>query len=315
MKKTEIQIPEYSFKISHADRLFFIGSCFSDHISKKTSEVGIPTFQQPLGVVFNPYSIAEFITYCITERSLGDTIFKRNDVFLSWIANSEIHAYRKSELERNLKQLSEETLEQIKNCNYLFITFGTAWVYRLLAKNRIVANCHKAPSNEFQKELLQPHDIANQWTALVGQLQKINPTLKILFTVSPVRHLKDGLTPNFVSKSILRTAIYQLQQDLACCYYFPAYEKVIDELRDYSYFEKDGLHPNEYATDEVWKLFKTALLKTSTQEIIEGYLQLKKSLRHKPLHPKSEESVRFQKQMQQKLNTFKKKHPSINFRW
>ena len=315
MKKTNLEPPEYPFSISHANRLFFIGSCFSDHMSSKTSAVGIPTFSQPLGIIFNPHSIADFFNYCINKRSLDDTILTRKDVFLSWIANSEIHAYEKAKLSKKLYKLRENTLAQIKNCDFLFITFGTAWVYRFLAENKIVANCHKLSAKDFKKELLETDRIVKQWEETIEQMQKLNPNLKIIFTVSPVRHYKDGLSANFLSKSILRTSIHQLQQKFEHCYYFPAYEKVIDELRDYSYFEKDGLHPNSIATNEIWHLFKTTLITPASQKIIDEYVKLKTSLHHKPLHPQSEESMSFQKKTKEEIKAFQKKYASIAFNW
>ena len=314
MKKTALQRTKFPFAISHHHQLFFIGSCFSDHIGKKTKEVGIPTFQ-PLGTVFNPYSIADFLSRCIENDSLEDTIVQRQDVFLSWLTNSEIFGYKKEELIATLNTIKKETTNQITKSDYLFVTLGTAWVYRLLSENKIVANCHKFPSDHFQKELLTVSSIVDMWEKVIAQLKENNAKLKIIFTVSPVRHSKDGLENNFLSKSILRTAIHSLQEKFDDCYYFPAFEKVNDELRDYAYFNQDGVHPNHFAIDEVWQLFLDSFVDSKTKEIIEQFLKLRTALNHKSLHPKSQENIAFKKKIEEEIKKFKLLYPTITFNW
>lgn len=309
MKKTFVQVPNFNF-VDYNHPVCFIGSCFSENISKKAKIHGLNVDSNPLGVVFNPISLGNFLLH-LNNTSWNFNIVKRQDVYFSWEANSSIFGYSEEEIDIKIQNARNSFEKTLSKSNTLFVTFGTAWVYELKEDKHIVANCHKFDQSLFDKRLLTISEITNQWNQVVELLKSEYPDLNIVFTLSPVRHIKDGLIENARSKAILIESIHQLVDSFKNCHYFPAYEIVLDELRDYAYYSKDGLHPNEIAIDEVWSTFLDTLLSQKAQEIAIEWMELRKLFDHKIQYKESEEADKFLEYRDKKLKVFKTRFPDL----
>jgi hypothetical protein len=246
-----------------------MGSCFSDEMAAKAKYVGLDTFTNPFGTVFHPLAIARTLLDTIQPSvDFQERIVNRQDLFFTWDAGSTLFGYSAVELTEKLETNRAQLKNNIEKGGFLFITFGTAWGYRENRTNELVANCHKFPGIEFTKELTTLEEIVFQWENVIGMLKEFNPDLKIVFTISPVRHSKDGLIENNQSKANLIEAVRRLvNEDYAS--YFPSYEIVIDELRDYRFFKEDRVHPNEEAISYVWDRFRDSFFNEDSKRIME----------------------------------------------
>lgn len=311
MKKTLVKTIESDITISYNDSICFIGSCFSDEMSVKCKGSGFSVLSNPFGVVFNPVSIAELITRSLDKVAFDDTILKQNDVYLSWLANRTVFSYDEESMRLQLKHNAATFRTSLCNSKTLFITLGTAWGYKLKESNQVVANCHKHPQELFQKVLLTSTDILASYRNLLSKIKDAFPHLKIIFTISPVRHIKDGLIENNISKSHLITAVHQLVSEFDFVNYFPSYEIVLDELRDYAYYKGDGIHPNEFAVNRIWDTFKSSYLDDKTKVILNEFERLSIQSNHKQLHDASEEATAFNEKLKQRIIDFKLKYPNV----
>jgi len=309
MKKTFVRVPEINC-VDYNRSLCFIGSCFAENISTKAGMYGFNINSNPLGVVFNPISLGEFLLN-IQNTLWNFSIVRQKDVYFSWEANSSVFGYSEQEISTQIQNKISSFENSLTKSSTLFVTFGTAWIYELKNNGHIVANCHKFDQSLFQKRLLTISEITILWNRVIEFLSSQYPTLNVVFTLSPVRHLKDGLIENARSKSILLESIHQLVDNSKNCYYFPAYEIVIDELRDYAFYSKDGIHPNEIAVDEVWSRFFDCMLSIDAQKIATEWMDLKRLLDHKIQRKGSEEARKFLKLRTKKLEAFKTKYPDF----
>lgn len=257
--RTEITIPAYPFNISYHDKLFFVGSCFSDHIGSFFETNGFQALSNPFGVLFNPASIELALQLSAKFRSFDDIFIDQYDDFWISFAHHGKFSHRdKKQFLENIHRQLEESYRFLKETDYLFITFGTAYCYRHIEKGMIVANCHKIPGYQFAKERLSVEEIIASYEKLIASLFQFNPKLRIIFTVSPVRHLGDGFHENQISKSTLHLAIDHFV-DHSRCFYFPSYEILCDDLRDYRFYNRDLCHPGanaiEYIQEKVMAAF------------------------------------------------------------
>ncbi len=304
------KIPSQETKINHKEKILFLGSCFSDEIAAKANFSGFNVLSNPFGTVFHPIALARFIKETLSSSFQKERIFQREDLFFSLDANSTIYGLNESEVTNKLKDLRIEWLHQLKSASHLFITFGTAWGYTHIEGEVLVANCHKLSSQQFEKRLTSTQEIVQCWMAVIKELKAINPQLTVCFTVSPVRHSKDGLIENNQSKALLIDAIRQLKES-SNVEYFPSYEIVMDELRDYRFFKLDRVHPNEEAIDYVWQRFEATYCSVETIELSRKVKHLKLALSHKSLHPESNETLEHKKRVEQLCNEFKAAYPFI----
>ena len=269
-----------NFDIKHHHKIMFIGSCFSDNISSKLMERKFDVLSNPYGVLFNPISIFTALKEIITNKSYTETdLGFHNELFYSFQHHS---SFSDVQLESALSKINNQIQKAhsfLKESQFLFVTFGTAWVYSY--QNKIVANCHKIPNQQFEKVLLESNQIKEEWKAIATILQEFNPNLKIVFTVSPVRHLKDGFEENNLSKAVLRNAIYQIQKENNALQYFPSYEIMMDDLRDYRFYKSDMLHPNEDAVNYIWQKFSTTFFNENTQTLNQRVYKLFLATQHK----------------------------------
>ncbi|MCO5269230.1 MAG: GSCFA domain-containing protein [Brumimicrobium sp.] len=313
MKKTPVHINP-SPCIDYQSDYLFLGSCFSENISQKMEEEGFQMFSNPFGVLFNPVSLAHLFTK--SDNELDKSVFERSGVCLSWFANSTCFGYERDVFVQRLIQLREEFLERLKTSKILCITFGTSWVYEKKDIQEVVGNCHKINQNEFNRKMLSIDEMLILWKNILEQkIYSINKNIEIIFTVSPVRHVKDGLIENTRSKGRLIELISKLKEQLPQIHYFPAYEIMLDELRDYAYYDRDGLHPNELAVDIIWDRFKENYFTEDTKKINQDYLRIKGLFTHRLQHPESKESINFIEQRNQKWKDFQEKHLTIKPSW
>jgi|SRR5690554_342708 len=308
MFKTRVEIPQ-NHLVDYQSNYLFLGSCFSEHLSQRMIQSGFNIHTNPFGVVFNPISLADSLL--ISDKQLKDSVFDRDGVALSWLANSTCFAYNQEELKIKLVELRNAYIESLLTAKVLFVTFGTAWVYTKKSIDHIVGNCHKAAKNDFEKRLLSIEEIVIKWTKVIEKLQS-ESSVKIVFTVSPVRHTKDGLLENSRGKAILLSAIHELKDKFSNVGYFPAYELMIDEMRDYAFYTKDGVHPNSIAIDEIWSRFKATYFTEETMKVCQEYDKLRMLFQHRFLHPESKAAKQFEVDRVKKLEDFKLRYPGFN---
>ena len=281
--RTEIKLGAAPFEINYQHELMLVGSCFSDNIGDKLKDMKMKVSCNPFGISFNPYSIAQSISRII-ENNEYTSVENFNNLYFSFDHHSSFSSLTKDEALTKINAALHEAHHQLKQANYLFITFGSAWVYRHIAQNRVVANCHKIPNKEFSKELLSIENITESFSGLISDLKAFNPLLNVVFTVSPVRHLKDGFIENQRSKSILLESVHRIVDANFNCSYFPSYEMVIDDLRDYRFFKKDMLHLNEIGVDYVWEKFCDFYFSNETRAIQVEVQALNALLHHRALN-------------------------------
>jgi hypothetical protein len=302
--KVDINKPD--FQINYNDRLLFLGSCFSGNIGNKFKEKLFDTQVNPFSVIFNPISILKLI-----DRSLNRDYFIESDWIQSngiWV-NLDLHGSFSS---KNLSQAVEFankqidlTYEYLSTSNYLFLTFGTAWVYNHIKSDNLVANCHKIPQKEFKKSMLGVDEIFDYASKVTNKLKSINPDIAIIYTVSPVRHWADGAHNNNLSKAVLHLSIEKLL-GLGNSYYFPSYEIVIDELRDYRFFKEDMNHPNDLAVEYIWDKITLTYFSDRTLKEIGEIEKLISALNHRAFNPESVEHQKFLKKQIDKIQRLKK---------
>jgi hypothetical protein len=309
--KLNLEIEKSNRFINHENQLLFLGSCFSDEINAKFNYNGFNTLSNPFGTIFHPLILSQFIDSCFNENT--DRIFNRNDIYLSWDASSSIYGFEINKFEQKLIEIRTDFFNRLKSTHTLFITFGTAWGYHLIENSELVANCHKMPSSLFYKELSNLDLIVTKWTKTIERIKVINPSIQVVFTVSPVRHIKDGLIQNNQSKSILIESIRRINQ-ISKTSYFPSYEIMIDELRDYRFYKSDLIHPSEEAINYIWSKIQDTFFEAETIKLVKEINNLKKQISHSYLHPESKETLENKLILEAKIIDFQKSNPSIILR-
>lgn len=312
---TQTDITPWEYRIHHSDKLLVMGSCFAEHIGERLAQMKFATIVNPYGVLYNPQSIAEGLTRLIEQRPFTeDELYKYPDGgWNTWLHHSRYSRPDKHTALNTINRHMEVAWQQISKADVLIITFGTSWVYRLKDTGSIVGNCHKEPERHFVREQLKIKDITNIYATLLQQINTVNPHLHILFTVSPVRHLKDGLHGNQLSKSVLLLAIDELCRTFpAQCHYFPAYEIVVDELRDYRFYAEDMAHPSKQAIDYVWELFVAHCIDPKAQQFMQKWEKIIRALEHRPFQADSAQYKLFVQQTVDKIQEFKSQHPYID---
>ncbi|MBC7693954.1 MAG: GSCFA domain-containing protein [Burkholderiales bacterium] len=302
-------------KIIHEDHVLLIGSCFSENIGLKLSDHKFKVDSNPFGIVFNPSSIAKGINRIVNKNYFTDRdVLQYDGKWISFESHSSISASTKEEILNTLNGIIDTWHEKIKSAKWLVITFGSAYAYRHSAQNIIVSNCHKLPQSLFEKQLLEPTDIVSEQSALLKILHQFNAELNVLYTVSPVKHLRDGVVENSLSKSILIQSVHQLVKDNKNCVYFPAYEIVSDDLRDYRFYESDMAHPNKQAIDYVWKRFSEVYFNEVTCSINERVMQIQQAFNHRLFDQLSPTSIKFKKGFYEKCLALQLEYPWLNLK-
>jgi len=290
-----------NFTIHHQHNLYFIGSCFSESIGEYFKDRKFVTSINPHGVIYNPISIANSIHEIISGEIKEKSFYEKDELVQSFNHHSSISAKSTQDLGKLIVEKNTISRNSLKNANILFITLGTAWVYWHKELEKVVANNLKAPALLFNRKLLSIKEITSALQLLIENLENFNPKLKIVFTVSPVRHAKQGLVENNRSKSRLLESIHTLKEQYKVVKYFPSYELVIDVLRDYRFYKKDLLHPNEQATDFIWEYLIGNCIREEDKILIQKLNKLKAAFEHKLLQPKSDKSKSFIKAQLQSI--------------
>ncbi len=287
-----------------------IGSCFSDEIGRLLQANGFLVCINPGGTLFHPLAISKLIRWALNEQFTPLRTYQRNDIFLSWDLSGTFYAMSEEALLEKTRLLHQELRVQLQKSSHLLLTFGSTWAYILSSDQQLVANCHKAPKSNFSKEITELEQLQTQWLDLLEELKHFNPNLQVVLTISPVRHLKDGLVENNRSKARLHLLVETLCEK-ANCFYFEAFELVTDQLRDYIYFKEDGAHPNQKAIDVVWVHFQQSLMEASTRTILEEWRALQKSKAHHILYPESREAKQLQEVLEKRTTAFFRKYPDF----
>ena len=304
--RTSFQLKPSPKRISLSDRILTIGSCFSDAIGSQFVRNKINCQANPFGVLYNPASIHKVVQYAIANQSVPeDTFMHRDDVFFNYDFHSEFSSMNLSHLQEQLKTIIAKTHSFLQGTHWLIITYGTAWVYERNETNSVVANCHKMPQTMFTKSLMTQKKVLDSFDSMYQALKSDNPDLNILLTVSPVRHIKDTLELNSVSKSVLRVACHTITEQYSDVYYFPAYEIMMDDLRDYRFYKADMIHPTQVAEQYIWQKFAERYFDEELTTFLGKWEVIQSALAHKPFHPVSLAHQHFVREMLKKLEELK----------
>lgn len=305
--RTTFHIPESDFKINHQHKILTIGSCFSDEMGNRLVDLKFDGLINPFGIIFNAYSIQNLIERSIDKRYFTtDDVHQNGEQFFCFDVHSSFNALSKDEVLINLNLTLDRVHHQIHQCDVLILTLGTSWVYERIDTAEIVANCHKVEAKQFKKVLLSTEENFKSMDLIAFEITKINPNVKIITTVSPVRHIKDGMVENNVSKARLLDALYQLDLKYKQVNYFPSYELVIDDLRDYRFYKEDLIHPTNQAVEYIWEKFGETYFENSTQTIIQKISKINSALNHRPFNEESTSHQKFLQKTMQMINELEK---------
>ena len=309
--KLDFSVDKNGIELSHKDSIVSLGSCFADEMGARLISSGFKLNSNPFGTLFHPLAIMNTLNDTLSDKKEVN-ILKRSDLYFSWEASGKLFGTSNNELEDRILATRSKLKQNIKAADLLILTLGTAWGYRNKDLNLVVGNCHKEPLTSFSKELSSIDLMVKECQATIEKVRALNPAIKILVTVSPVRHKKDGLIENNRSKARLLELTHRLVEESGCIY-FPSYEIVIDELRDYRFFKNDLVHPSEEAVNYVWKQFQETSIKKSTIEIIAAYQKITRALAHRSLFPNSEEDHSRIQKNEEKKRAFISKYPEVNW--
>ena len=305
--RTEIKVPPATRSMGLKTRIVTQGSCFSDAIGDRLAEHKLKVLVNPFGVIYNPQSIHKALSYSIfNEPVAAHTFVHHNDIYFNYDFHSAFSALTAPELSTRLINSIGASHYFLKDADWLLITYGTAWVYQRQDTGEIVANCHKLPSANFSKSLMSVEQIQSSFAAFFEQLKKFNPEIRAILTVSPVRHIKDTLELSSVSKAILRVACHSISEQYADVEYFPAYEMMMDDLRDYRFYKSDMLHPTAEAEDYIWDKFMERYFSTDLKDFVKQWDSILSALRHKPFHPGTPAHQQFLRDTLKKLENIKR---------
>jgi len=310
----DLNIEPLPIGIDHKDSIMLIGSCFTEHIADRLSKYKFQINSNPNGILFNPLSVANSLnSYTQNIQYTHNNLFLLNELWNSWDHHTNFSHPNQEQALQLINNSQSAAHLFIKNANWLIITLGSAFQYHLSENQKAVANNHRAPAQWFRKELLSIATIVNALQNSITQARQLNPALKVIFTISPVRHIRDGVIANNRSKARLLEAVHTLCENLQSTYYFPAYELVIDILRDYRFYDIDFVHPNYQATQFVWEQFCKSFINNPTQVLMEQLHEIITAANHKPRFPETDAHRNFKTNQINKINQLLSLHPHLNF--
>ncbi len=312
-------LPSSALKLSQHNSILLIGSCFTENIGNKLNSYLFDVHQNPHGILFNPISVSESLQQIIDGYNVQDkNLFCLNEAWHNWDFHSRYSAPSAAQAAINMNTSILNGEQFLKKCDTVMITLGSAWIYELTAaapahnSSGVAANNHKANANWFAKRLFQQNEIVATLQAVFEQLVVKNPAIQIILTVSPVRHVRDGYVDNNRSKATLLLAVHQLVEAMQHVHYFPAYEFVIDDLRDYRFYADDMVHPNYMATNYVWDKFCQHYFSKDVQALNEQINTINAAMAHRPFNAASKAHNDFKKAMLHKVNELAVHHPHVN---
>ncbi|MDP5097260.1 MAG: GSCFA domain-containing protein [Flavobacterium sp.] len=338
--RTQVPLHKNEIEIDYHSKIVLLGSCFAENMGEKFEYYKFKSTVNPFGIIFNPVSLAKIIEKSVQKNYFTEAdIFFHNDLWHCFEVHSELSNLNKEIFLKTINELIDSTNKQLNDSTHIIITLGTSWVYRNMNSKEIVANCHKVPQKEFKKELLTIDKIEESLATIISLINTVNPNCKFIFTVSPVRHVKDGFVENTLSKSHLIAAIHSvLNQKFSTSLelttsnqkqknnklstithnpsyntYFPAYEIMMDELRDYRFYTEDMLHPNQTAVNYIWDCFCSTSVTTASCKMMKEIETIQKGLAHRPFNPETESHKKFLTHLKSKILKIEQDFPQISF--
>lgn len=310
--RTEIELSKQESVINYDSQLVLFGSCFAENIGDKLAYYKFKNLLNPFGILFHPIAIENALNDILQKRiyTKADLYF-HNDLWQSFNHHSKFSSAAENEILNTINTSIESANDFIKNASHIVLTLGTAWVYEFIENQQFVANCHKIAQKKFTKRLLSLAEIQKSLEGILNFVHQFNPSIKVIFTVSPVRHISNGMVENSQSKALLLTAIHQVLTQKNT-YYFPSYEIMMDDLRDYRFYKSDLIHPNELAIDYIWEHFKKTWIDEKSFPLMNEIAEIQKALQHRPFNENSPNHQQFLKNLQLKMNELSAKN-NINF--
>jgi hypothetical protein len=312
--QTHIPLQPELDQIDYESQTLLMGSCFTENIGERLRFFKFQALVNPFGIVFHPLAIEKLVTRAINEDPYTelDLVFQ-NEQWHCFEVHSSLSHDKKDELLSGLNQRLKQLQEYLFTVTHIVFTYGTAWAYRYIETDAIVANCHKLPQKKFLKELLTVEEITVSIENTLILIKDVNPQVKFVHTISPVRHLKDGFVENSISKAHLISGLHELIAPIKRSCYFPAYEIMMDELRDYRFYNEDMVHPNKTAITIIWEQFKCVWIAPETEELQKEVASIQTSLLHRPFNPESAAHQLFLKNLDQKIVLVKRRLPNVKF--
>jgi len=311
---TSVESVKYPFKISHKSKTLFTGSCFAENIGAKLEELKFPVQINPLGINYNPISIGKSLAFTMLNKQFFENnLFLANDLWNSYDFHSKFSNSDKDECLKLINSSISVANGFLKNTDYLFISFGTAYVYSLQSDGSFVSNCHKQDDKIFNRKLFKPNEIVEYWSEIIKSLKEFNKDIKIIFTVSPVRHKRDGFIANQLSKSVLFVAINELKELFGNIFYFPSYELMMDELRDYRFYNDDMVHPSGKAIEYIFGKFGESFFDKETIILNIRIGNISKALKHKVFSVGSISHIEHLKRLKEDIKALVSEYEYIDF--
>lgn len=321
--KLQTQIPlqeqEKGNQIDYNSKLLLLGSCFAENIAEKFQYFKFQSVLNPFGILFHPKAIENLIVNAVKKKKYdANDVFFYNEQWHCYDAHSKLSSTSKKSLLQELNKGLELANKQICESTHIVITLGTSWVYDLVETEKVVANCHKVPQKEFNKRLLSVSEVSKSLEGILNAIHSVNKKASVVFTVSPIRHIKDGFIENTQSKSHLITAVHQflnkqLNIEKPQLFYFPSYEIMLDELRDYRFYNSDMIHPSGTAIEYIWQRFCKVWIGDKSVDTMKQVDEVQKGLAHKPFNPKSEAHLQFLQKLEVKCERLRTQYPHIVF--
>ena len=315
--QTIVDVPTFPWKTGYTKTSLFMGSCFTENIGNKMVELKYPADINPFGILYNPMSVANGLELLLENKTVQEEeLIQHNGIWHSFSHHGRFSSTDKKECLENINGRIKTSADIFKRADFLFLTFGTSWIYRLKSTDQIVSNCHKIPAKEFVRQRLSFNEIIETYEHLLKKIWIKNPKLRVVFTVSPIRHWKDGAIENQRSKAGLILAVDELIKIFGKekCAYFPSYEIVMDELRDYRFYSEDMLHLTDVAVHHIWEIFEHALIEEKDRKTAMEIKKIVNAARHRPMNKNSREFYNFLTGFQKKIAELETRFPFINLR-
>ena len=310
--RTQVELPEKETEIRHSEQIMLFGSCFAENIGNLLKENKFRCDVNPFGVLYNPLSIANALNQILEGKEYEEEdLFFSGGLWHSWMHHSDFSAPSQEEALALMNFRLAKAKENLAKADWLVMTWGTAYVYIHQEMQKVVGNCHKQPDKTFRRLMLNAEAFVEECRGVLKKCREVNSNLKVLFTVSPIRHAKDGMHGNQLSKATLLLAIDEICRTCPDCFYFPSYEIIMDELRDYRFYADDMIHLSSKSVEYIWECFSRCYFSKETQAVMKEWMEIKKAIDHKPFRPDSDAYRAFLSQIVLKIMQMKEKFPYL----
>lgn len=311
--RSELSVPRAPVPLRYPQAVLLMGSCFTEHIADRLNAYRFPVLQNPHGILFNPISITQALVSYIEEKQYGpQDLFELNGLWSSWDHHGRFSSPDREACLDGIQASQTLASAFLRGADWLILTLGSGFIYELKGEGRSVANCHKAPQDWFRRRLLTVEEVLSALDPVIHRLFYLNSRLRLVFTISPVRHLREGMVDNNRNKAVLIQAVHHLASKFDRIDYFPAYELVVDDLRDYRFYAEDMVHPNHQATEYVWEKFREAWTDHEAQEVMDALDPILIARRHRALHPQSANHRKFLERMGFQCEALMARYPFLD---